>query len=53
MESIDRTPDKARNLASAACDFLESLDDEQRHIAQRPFNDDVRYEWRFLHVDGG
>jgi hypothetical protein len=53
MESIDRTPDKARNLASAACDFLESLDDEQRHIAQRPFNDEVRYEWSYIPVHRG
>ena len=53
MAGTERTPDRARAIATAAGAFLESLDDEQLQLAQRPFDDDIRFEWSYVPVRRG
>jgi len=43
----DRAPATAGRMASAALDFLASLDDAQRQTATLPFGDDRRYVWDY------
>ena len=53
MAGIERTPDRARSLATAARAFLKTLNDDQLQIARRPFADDIRYEWSYVPVRRG
>jgi hypothetical protein len=43
----DRAPATAGRMASAALDFLASLDNAQRQTATLPFGDDRRYVWDY------
>src|SRR5690348_18281430 len=43
----DRAPATAGRMASAALDFLASLNAEQRKTATLPFGDDRRYIWDY------
>jgi hypothetical protein len=53
MAGTERTPERAQALAGAAGAFLKSLDDAQLQLAQRPFDDDIRYEWSYVPVRRG
>src|SRR5258708_13606713 len=43
----DRAPATAGRMASAALEFLASLNDMQRRVATLPFGDDRRYIWDY------
>ena len=47
MAGIERTPDLARRLTTAAVAFLKSLSVEQLQLAHHPFADAIRYEWSY------
>src|ERR1700694_5304689 len=47
LSTTDRAPATAGRMASAALEFLASLNEMQRHAAQLPFGDDRRYIWDY------
>lgn len=47
LSATDRAPQTAGRMASAAKDFLASLGDMQRNVAQLPFGDNRRYVWDY------
>jgi hypothetical protein len=47
LSATDRAPATAGRMASAAMDFLSSLNDMQRSAATLPFGDDRRYTWDY------
>ncbi len=51
LSTTDRAPATAGRMASAAMDFLASLNDQQRKIATLPFGDDRRYIWDYRPIE--
>src|SRR5258707_13469075 len=47
LSTTDRAPATAGRMASAARDFLASLNEMQRRTATLPFGDDRRYVWDY------
>ena len=47
LSTTDRAPATAARMATAAMDFLASLNDQQRATATLPFGDDRRYVWDY------
>ena len=47
LSATDRAPAHAGRMASAALDFLASLNEQQRQTATLPFGDDRRYVWDY------
>jgi hypothetical protein len=47
LSTTDRAPATAGRMASAALEFLASLNDMQRRAATLPFGDDRRYVWDY------
>src|SRR5438128_838428 len=47
LSITDRAPATAGRMASAALDFLASLNETQRRAATLPFGDDRRYVWDY------
>ncbi len=47
LSTTDRAPATAGRMASAALEFLASLNDMQRRVATLPFGDDRRYIWDY------
>ena len=47
LSTTDRAPATAGRMASAAMDFLASLNEQQRHVATLPLGDDRRYVWDY------
>jgi hypothetical protein len=47
LSITDRAPATAGRMASAALEFLASLNEMQRHAATLPFGDDRRYVWDY------
>src|SRR6185503_5193222 len=47
LSTTDRAPATAGRMASAAMDFLASLNEMQRKTATLPFGDDRRYVWDY------
>src|SRR5260370_6693687 len=47
LSSTDRAPATAGRMASAALEFLASLNEMQRRAATLPFGDDRRYVWDY------
>ncbi len=44
----ERTPEVAKRISIAARRFLDSLSPDQREETQRPFGDELRYEWTYV-----
>jgi Protein of unknown function (DUF3500) len=51
LSTTDRAPATAGRMASAAMDFLASLNEQQRHVASLPFGDDRRYVWDYRPIE--
>ena len=51
LSTTDRAPATAGRMASAAMDFLASLNEQQRHTAMLPFGDDRRYVWDYRPIE--
>ena len=47
LSTTDRAPATAGRMASAALEFLASLNEMQRRAATLPFGDDRRYIWDY------
>src|SRR5882762_9774833 len=47
LSTTDRAPATAGRMASAALEFLASLNEMQRRAAALPFGDDRRYVWDY------
>ena len=47
LSATERAPATAGRMASAAQDFLGSLNEQQRQMANLPFGDDRRYIWDY------
>src|SRR3979490_677182 len=47
LTTTDRAPATAGRMASAALEFLASLNEMQRRAATLPFGDDRRYVWDY------
>src|SRR5215218_4433922 len=47
LSATDRAPATAGRMASAAMEFLSSLNEMQRQAASLPFGDDRRYVWDY------
>lgn len=47
LSTTERAPATAGRMASAAQDFLGSLNEQQRRVAHLPFGDDRRYVWDY------
>src|SRR5690242_19503647 len=47
LSTTERAPATAGRMATAAVDFLGSLNEQQRRVAALPFGDDRRYVWDY------
>ncbi|MBV8717644.1 MAG: DUF3500 domain-containing protein [Chloroflexi bacterium] len=47
LSATERAPATAGRMASAAQEFLGSLNEQQRRVANLPFGDDRRYTWDY------
>jgi hypothetical protein len=51
LSATDRAPVTTAAMVGAAQDFLASLTDEQREVANLPFGDDRRYVWDYRPIE--